>query len=763
MTEELNLVAELGLILFAAGFCTILFSRLKQPIILGYIVAGFLVGPKLGLVPQLADPEAVNQWSEIGIIFLLFALGLEFSFKKLLKVGSTAIIIAGIKILGMFMVGLITGYLLKFSTMECIFLGGLMSMSSASIVLKAYEDMGLKKAPHTQIVFGTLVVEDIMAIVMLVLLSTVAISNKFSGKEMVIGIGKLAFFLLLWFLVGIYIIPTLLRRAKKYINDEILLIVSIALCFVMVSCATYAGFSSALGAFVMGSLLAETTEGERIEKNMKSIKDLFGAIFFVSVGMMLDPAVIVQHWVEILVITVLTALGMVFFTTAGVIVAGKGLRNAINTSFSVTQLGEFAFIIAGLGCSLGVMRDFIYPVVIAVSVITTFTTPYMIKGADPFCDRLEKKIPAKILKLITPAHSDVTISKEDESGWKYIWGQFIMRILFYGIINGAILYASRHYTEPFLERMFPNMSELAQDIIIVAVTLLVMTPFLFGLGVSRGAKDGKANRIAFELISKKPSNRAPMVAMMLTRAFITIGFVVVLFMMHFKLTFWFIFLIAISGVEFVLLIKRYAKGYSFIEKTFMKNLSAREDQEKEDAPVTATVKESLTGYDVVLELFTVSSDSDVAGKKLSDIQMLKDCGVNILKIIRGSHNILIPSGEESVYPSDQLLAVGTKEQVAAFGEAMKEADKPANEAPDSEEFIVKRVELGQTSFLTGKVLRNLDMRSAGCIVISVLRGDKFYTNPSADMDLREGDTVWVAGTAEGCADFCDSNYTAEAH
>ena len=755
MSEELNLVAELGLILFAAGFCTILFNRLRQPIILGYIVAGFLVGPNLGIFPQMASQEAVSEWSEIGIIFMLFALGLEFSFKKLLKVGSTAIIIAGIKIVGMFMVGLITGYILKFSTMECIFLGGLMSMSSASIVLKAYEDMGLKQAPHTQIVFGTLVVEDIMAIVMLVLLSTVAVSNKFSGTEMLWGIGKLVFFLLLWFLVGIYVIPSLLKRAKKYINDEILLIVSIALCFVMVSCATYAGFSSALGAFVMGSLLAETTEGERIEKNMKSIKDLFGAIFFVSVGMMLDPAVIAQHWVEILVITILTALGMVFFTTTGVIVAGKGLRNAINTSFSVTQLGEFAFIIAGLGCSLGVMRDFIYPVVIAVSVITTFTTPYMIKAADPVCDRLEKKIPTKILKWITPSHADITISKEDEGGWKYIWGQFLMRILFYGIILGAILYASRHYSEPFLARTFPGMSELTQNIIVVAVTLVVMSPFLFGLGISRGAKDGKANRIAFELISKKPSNRAPMVAMMLTRVFIAIGFVIALFMMHFKMNFGFIFLLALSGVEFVLLIKRYAKGYSVIEKTFMQNLSAREDQEREKAPVTATVKESLTGYDVVLELFTVSSDSDVAGKKLSDIQMLRDCGVNILKIIRGSRNILIPGGSETVYPADQLLAVGTKEQVAAFGEAMLQAAQAANEAPDSQEFVVEKVELGQTSFLTGKILKNLDMRSAGCIVISILRGDKFITNPDAGMQLREGDTVWIAGTTEGCADFCE--------
>lgn len=753
MSEELNLVADLGLILFAAGFFTILFNKLKQPIILGYIVAGFVVGPHLGICPQMASEEAVKEWSEIGIIFMLFGLGLEFSFKKLLKVGVTAMLIAGIKVLGMFLVGLIAGYILGFDTMECIFLGGLMSMSSASIVLKAYDDMGLKKAPQTQIVFGTLVVEDIMAIVMLVLLSTVAVSNSFSGKEMIWGIGKLAFFLLLWFLVGIYLIPSLLKKARKYINDEILLIVSISLCFLMVSIATYAGFSSALGAFVMGSLLAETTEGERIEKTMKTIKDLFGAIFFVSVGMMLDPAVIARHWVAVLVISILTVVGMVFFTTAGVIVAGKGLRNAINTSFSVAQLGEFAFIIAGLGCSLGVMRDFIYPVIIAVSVITTFTTPYMIKAANPFVDRLEKKIPKNILDKLTPVHSDLRISKDDENEWKYLWKQYILRIIAYGIILVAILVSSRQHTEPAIARIFPNISELGRDIIVVVITILVMSPFLYGLGISRGAKDGKANKVAFELISKKPSNRAPMISMMLTRTFITIGFVIALFMMHFKLSIWFILLIAAAGVEFVLIIKRYAKDYSFIEKTFMNNLRAREDKEREEAPVTAAVKDYLGGYDVVLESFTVSSDSSIAGEKLASVPMIKECGVNILKIVRGTHHFLIPSGDETVFPSDRLLAVGTKEQISDFGEALNAAEEPADDNAGADEFIVKKIELTPDSFLTGKVIGSLDMRSDGCIVISILRGNKFCTNPEPDTVFCEGDIVWLAGTEEGCADF----------
>ncbi len=753
MSEELNLVAELGLILFSAGFFTILFKKLKQPIVLGYIVAGFFVGPHLGICPQMVGQDAVGEWSEIGIIFLLFGLGLEFSFKKLLKVGATAMLIAGIKVVGMFFVGLVAGYILGFSTMECIFLGGLISMSSATIVLKTYDDLGIKQAPQSTIVFGTLVVEDIMAIVMLVLLSTVAVSSKFDGKEMVWGIGKLVFFLLLWFLVGIYLIPSLLKKAKKYINDEILLVVSTSLCFLMVSIATYAGFSSALGAFVMGSLLAETVEGERIEHILKNTRDLFGAIFFVSVGMMLDPAIIAQHWVAVLVITVLAVIGMVFFTTTGVIVAGKGLRNAVNTSFSVAQLGEFAFIIAGLGCSLGVMRDFIYPVVIAVSVITTFTTPYMIKAANPVVDWLEKKIPRNVLDKLTPVHSDLKFNKEDEGGWKYLWKQYVLRILFYGIILTAILFASNLYTEPAMERIFPNMGELTRSIIVVVITLVVMTPFLYGLGISRGAKDGKANKVAFDLISKKPSNRAPMVSMMLTRTFITIGFVVALFMMHFKMSFWFIFLIALAGVEFVLLIKRYAKDYSFIERTFMNNLNARDEMAKETAPVTATVKESLEGYDVTLEIFTVSPYSNIVGEKLLSIPFLRECGVNILKIMRGPRNILIPGAEETVYPSDRLLAVGTKEQIESFGKALSESEDHSAENSGKEDFKVDKIDLRQDSFLTGKTIGNLDLRSAGCIVISVQRGDKFITNPGPDTTFLEGDTVWLAGATEGCADF----------
>ncbi|MBQ7458441.1 MAG: cation:proton antiporter, partial [Bacteroidales bacterium] len=363
MDESLNLVRDLALIFISAGIITLIFRALKQPLILGYIVAGFLVGPHFGLFPGLTNPENVEQWSEIGIIFLLFALGREFSFKKLLKVGSSALITAGTIFAGMFVTGMAIGGAMGWSHMERIFLGGMLSMSSTTIIIKAFDDLGLKGKPFTNIVFGTLVVEDLLAVVLMVLLSTMAVSKQFAGGEMVMALLKLLFFLVLWFVVGMYLIPTLFKKGRRVMNEEMLVILSVGLCFGMVALATAAGFSSALGAFVMGSLLAETLEGERISHSIKSIKDLFGAIFFVSVGMMVDPAIIAQYWKPILILIAAVVIGIPLFATSGVLMAGQGLHSAVRSGFSMAQIGEFAFIIASLGKSLGVMADYIYPVV----------------------------------------------------------------------------------------------------------------------------------------------------------------------------------------------------------------------------------------------------------------------------------------------------------------------------------------------------------------------------------------------------------------
>ena len=344
MSDELNLVRDLAVILISAGIFTIISKALKQPLILGYIIAGFLIGPHVKFFFNISSAEAVHQWSEIGLIFMMFGLGLEFSFKKLLKVGSGALVTAGTKFVGVFVIGFIVGQALSWTVMESIFLAGLMSMSSTAVVLKSYDDMGLKNKPYAGLVFGTLVVEDLIAILLMVLLSTMAVSNQFAGGELVGALTKLVFFIILVFVVGIYLIPTILKKARKYLNDEILLLVSIGLCFAMVSIASAAGFSSALGAFVMGSILAETMESEHIEHLVSPIKDLFGAIFFVSVGMMIAPEIILHNWFIILILAVLVILTHIVFSAAGILLTGNGFENSVHTGFSLAQLGAFPLV-----------------------------------------------------------------------------------------------------------------------------------------------------------------------------------------------------------------------------------------------------------------------------------------------------------------------------------------------------------------------------------------------------------------------------------
>ena len=340
MAEEVNFVRDLAVILISAGIITIICRALKQPTILGYIIAGFIIGPHMGVF-GISSMETVELWSEIGIIFLMFGLGLEFSFKKLLAAGTSALVTAFSKFLGVFVLGYVLGQALGWSGMESIFLAGLLSMSSTMVVVKSFSEMGLKNRQFAAGVFGTLVVEDLIAIVLMVLLSTLAVAGKFSGGELLFGIGKLLFFLVLWFVVGIYLIPTILKRNGKFLNDEVLLIISLGLCFGMVTLAGGSGFSSALGAFMMGSILAESVESERIDSLIAPIKDLFGAIFFVSVGMMLAPKTLFEYWWIILILALVVVLTHILFASLGIILSGGGLKDAVHTGFSLAQLGEF--------------------------------------------------------------------------------------------------------------------------------------------------------------------------------------------------------------------------------------------------------------------------------------------------------------------------------------------------------------------------------------------------------------------------------------
>jgi len=740
----MGLVGTLAVILISAGVFTIVSRALKQPLILGYIVAGFIVSPHLGLFPGLSM-ENVKEWSDIGIIFLLFALGLEFSFKKLIKVGSSALLTAGTKCIGMFVVGLIVGQAMSWTMMESIFLGGLLSMSSTTIIIKAYDDMGLKNKPWATLVFGSLVVEDLIAVLLLVLLSTLAVSQKFAGGEMLLSMGKLAFFIILWFLVGIYVIPTLLRKAHRYLSDEILLLVSIGLCFSMVVMAEAVGFSSALGAFVMGSILAETLEAERIEHNIVPIKDLFGAIFFVSVGMMIDPAVIAEHWLPVIIITIAAMGGIVLFSTTGVLLSAQGLNTAIHTSFSLAQLGEFAFIIAGLGCSLGVMREFIYPVIIAVSVITTFTTPYMIKVAEPVSSFLYAHLPVKVLAWLDAGTTSKKNAPTAEIGeWRKLLQHYFIRIVAYSVILVAI-YVGSHFIKDLIIRLVPTMSEIWVKLSTVGITLVIMSPFLYGLT----AYSPTMRESVGKLLSESESNKYSILALVFLRIFLAVMFVILLIVGHFELSYWALLLIFAGAFMFFVSARRSVGRLPKLEMRFMKNLNEKELVEKLRKPVTSSVNDKLSDYDVKLEQVVISPDSLLAGKKLREMPFRHTTGVNIVKIERGKRSILIPSGDELLFPGDRVLAVGTAAQTEAFRKVMESELHTVEETVNSP-FSLEAYILGETSYLTGKTLRSVAMRSAGCMVISVIRGQEVITNPKPDFRFQKGDTVWMAGDKASC-------------
>jgi len=749
MSDEMNFVKDLALILISAGVFTIISRALKQPLILGYIVAGFLVGPHMGLFPTVTSTTTVDQWSEIGIIFLLFALGLEFSFRKLLKVGSSALITAVTQCLGMFILGFLAGEALGWSNMESIFLGGMLSMSSTTIIIKAYDDLGYKERPFAPLVFGALVFEDLIAVVLMVLLSTLAVSNRFAGGQMLLGLAKLGFFLILWFLVGIYLIPTILKKFHKYLNDEILLVVSIGLCFVMVTLASLAGFSAALGAFVMGSILAETLESEHIMNLVKSIKDMFGAIFFVSVGMMVDPHVIVDHWGTILVLTLTVMAGILFFSTSGAVLAGQGLDNAVHAGFSLAQLGEFSFIIAGLGVSLGVMRDFIYPVIITVSVITTFTTPYMIKAGTPAYHLLMKKLPDNFLKKINSfAGQERENSAAAQNEWKRLLKELLLRVLLYGVVLIAINMGEHLFLDKILNSRFDNFTPFMRNLISVVVTLLVMSPFLVGISVS----GDQINRSSLKLIRAKQSNLWPVISLALLRMLIAMGFVVSVIASHFNLAFWTILLILVAGVVFVSIGRRSISKFTVVEDHFMANLNEKEQSQRRMSPVSASVSDKMSRYNVRTDMITISADSIYAGKSLKELPFRHKSGVNIVKILRGSRSIMIPAADEVVFPYDRLLAVGTKEQLMQFRKDMAESIFKPEQSDDlaPREFELESITLKDDSWLTGKTLIETDMRSYGCMVISVVSEGQVTTNPRPDYRFKSGDTVWLAGEKSAC-------------
>ena len=622
MSHLVPLISDLALILICAGIMTLVFKKLKQPLVLGYIVAGFLASPHFTFTPSVTDAESIKTWSDIGVIFLLFALGLDFSFKKLMKVGGSAVISACTIILCMIAVGIFVGWTFGWKQMDCIYLGGMLAMSSTTIIYKAFDDLGIRQQKFTGLVLSILIIEDILAIVLMVMLSTMAVSKNFEGMEMVGSILKLVFFLILWFVVGMYLIPTFLKRSRKLMSDETLLIFSLGMCFGMVVLASKVGFSPAFGAFIMGSILAETLDSERIEKLVAPVKDLFGAIFFVSVGMMVDPNLIVEYIWPIVAIIVAILLGQTIFGTGGVLLSGQSLKTSMQCGFSLTQIGEFAFIIASLGVSLNVTSDFLYPIVVAVSVITTFLTPYMIRLSVPAYNFVDKRMPQKWRNLID-GYSGSTQPANYQSNWKSLIYAIIRITVIYSVLTIAAIFISFSFILPLLtEALGDRWGRWAG----AAITIILISPFLRAMIMK------KNHSIEFKALWKDSRfNHAPLISVVILRIVVGVIFVIYVINHLFQASVAIVVGVAIV-VVLTMIFSRFLKKQSILmERTFVQNMRSKDMFMIYRGSKKPEYAGRLLDRDIHLTDIKISADSLWAGLTLMELigkKIWSSCGIN---------------------------------------------------------------------------------------------------------------------------------------
>ena len=727
-----TLISDLALILVVAGVTTLLFKWLKQPVVLGYIVAGFLVGPHFSFFPTVSDLANINIWSEIGIIVLLFSLGLEFSFRKLVNVGGSAVITAAVIVVGMMLLGYAAGRILHFTYLDSVFLGGMLSMSSTTIIIKAFTDLNMRKQKFTSIVFGVLIVEDMFAVLMMVLLSSIAVNNELEGSELIYSILKLAFFLITWFLVGIFVIPTFLKKARRFLNSETLLVVSMGLCLGMVVLASYAGFSSALGAFVMGSILAGTNEAEKIEKVVQPVKDLFGAVFFISVGMLVDPVILTQYALPIVLLSLVVICGQILFGTTGMLISGQPLNVAVKSGFSLSQIGEFAFIIATLGMTLKVIDGFLYPIVVAVSVITTFTTPYFIKMADPASKWIENHLPERLSFLIDRYSANAS-TVQVENPWKKVFGVYLGKIALYSTILIGILILSLSWFIPMIEDVVPDSWGTTLGVVI---TLAVMSPFLWGLAMKR-----INSRKLMSIKENKSANFVPLFLMVILRFLIGLAFVVYFLSKVYSQRTGVLLGVVLFVLITLFLSKRLQRQILSLESRFMDNLNERE--------LRRTGKKNNQVHNMHLAHMEVYGSCEFIGKRLADANIHRNYGVNIVSIKRGNKRINIPKGDSRIFPGDLISVIGTDEQIQRFLEAVEPEDTGTDAEEPEIHFEFERIAIPDDSSLIGKTLAQSGIREKdSCLVVGIEHADGSFYEPTADFLFKKGDMIWIVGEKE---------------
>ena len=738
MAEIPNLIEDLALILVVAGIVTLVFKKLKQPLVLGYIVAGFLVSPHMPYIMSVVDKGDIHTWADIGVMFLLFSLGLDFSFKKILKMGMAPVIAALTIIFSMMTLGILVGHSFEWNRMDCIFLGGMLAMSSTTIIYKAFDDLGLRQQRFASLVMSVLILEDVLAIVMMVMLSAIASGNNPDGGEMLGSILKIGFFLVLWFVVGIFLIPLFFRKTRKLMNSETMVIVALGLCCLMAVLSTKVGFSSAFGAFVMGSIIAETVEADKIIKLVEPVKNLFGAIFFVSVGMLVEPKVLVDYAIPILVLVLTILLGQGIFGTAGFMLSGQSLKNAMRCGFSMAQIGEFAFIIASLGLSLGVIGKFLYPVVVAVSVITTFLTPYMIRFAEPCYNHIEKRLPKKWVRRMNHVGNAHQNSTEEENAWKVLLRKMLINTAIYGILSTAVVTLMLTFVLPLCRNMLGHWPGNA---VCGLLTVLMISPFLRSMVMKNVHSDEFR-----QLWTESLLNRLPLIFTMIVRVAIAAMFIfyIVNYLTRFKEA----LMITIAGVALVaMVLSRRLKHRSIkLERLFIKNLRSREIAEQVNGERRPLFEGRLLDRDIHIGDFDIPEDSTWIGRTLKDLQFRNRFGVHVSSILRGSLRINIPNGRQIIFPGDRISVIGSDEQLKNFSQAIANELIPEDPEIEKREMKLRKFILSDGTPFIGKTLAESGIRDRyGCMVVGAEEGQENLTLVDPQRKFEKGDIIWLVG------------------
>ncbi len=756
MQEIPALISDLATILVLAAITTLLCKKINLPSVLGYILAGFLVGPVVDFIPTIHDMANIEVWSDIGVIFLMFGLGLEFSLHKMAEVGVPGFLSAGIQALGMGIVGFFLGILLGWGTMNSVFLGVMLAMSSTMITMKSIEDMGLKEEKFSDLAMGTLVIEDIIAIFAMVILSTIAVSQSISGLALAERLGILLLYLALWLILGIYLVPTLMKKLVGLMNDEVLLIFSLALCFLMALLAEEIGLSTELGAFLAGSLLAGTVHAERVEHLITPCKNLFGAVFFVSVGFMVQPAMILKYIAPILLLAVVAIAGKLFFLTLGGLAAGQELDVSVAAAAAQTQVGEFSFIIAGLGQSLSVTGAFLYPIIVAVSVVTTFTTPFLLKLAGPLTRLLKRILPDKWLAAIAKYSAAKQADKSGENkDLTFFLKYYFQTLALYGVLAVGVILLGVRSLLPFLLSM--DWGGRRAELVscgIMYLALLFLLPAMLRI----------KKRYFTALWLESTSNRLLLSILMIFRAGVVILLAVLPAFLIFQVNPLWLASGAIPLMWIVTRSDRLTGHYLEVEARFLANFNERKLAEQFGQGDQAEVHHWLTEQ---LYVVTLACPEKYVGEG----QTLRDHGwgnadhINIIKIIRGKEHINIPEGDVKTRGGDLLVAMGSRRDLENFCfkqtvdgvrpqkgsrlQTLKEYIENQEGILQSRQLLCCGVSLGKDLPQQGKSIRDSGIKEEWSAFLIGLERDLLpIPNPDRSMTLRTGDLLWVMGSQE---------------